>query len=201
MYEKCQWYFKRECYLKDLERGIIPLPFGFRNEYTPASQIEKDIDISCFFGQIYTGLRNEVLGHCNRLRLEKGYTVRIDDRISKKTYRDLISRSLISISSWGAGNCCMREWEIMGLKTCCFVQRHHIVIPEKPVDGTHWVEYSTIQELSDKINFYLKNPDLCYKIGQQGFDYAINRHTGKDRVRYIFDTLKSTRKVNNEYQQ
>jgi len=185
---KSSWYFKRECHPEDSERGIIPLPFGIHNSYfNPPGDI-KDIDIFCSFGQLYTGLRFEVDDYCKNFASQK-YKVCTNTSLGRDAYRDSLSRAIIGVSAWGGGNCCMREWEIIASRACCFIQRPMIDMPNRPKDGVHWVEYSSIDEFSEKLDFYMNHLEECVKIANNGYAFAEQYHTSKARVRYMLDVM------------
>ena len=197
--KKCQWYFKRECYPEDTLSGIIPLNFGCSKSYLGNKDYwhkEKPIDIFCSFGQVYTGLRYEVEQACKELEQE-GYNVSFisNHKVSHEEYLKTISSSKITISAWGGGNCCMREWEAMANGSCCFVQRSEILFPNRPQDGFHYVEYSSIKEFKRKIRKYLKNEELCREIGKRGQQFVSNIHTAAARVIYILQILDAGEKA------
>lgn len=190
MLEACRWYFKRECYPEDTLRGVIPLNFGAEKRFFSGAPEKKDIDILCSFGQVYTGLRYGVQNVCQQLK-DEGYNIIIDGRLNHKDYLALMSRSHIAISAWGGGNNCMRMWEIMANKTCCFAQRMDIISPHRPIDGYHYVEYSSIEEFERKIRHFLKHKELCLKVGKRAYAHVLNHHTGKARVKYMIDVMQT----------
>lgn len=189
MFKYCNWYFKRECYQEDKDRGIIPLNVGCSEKYFGNfGKIKKDIDIFCSFGHLMTGLRYETQNMCETLRAE-GYNVKIVNNMPYKEYKKTMARSLIGISAWGAGNSCMRMWEIMANRSCCFTQRAEIEFPNRPVDGVHCVEYSNIEEFENKIRHYLKEREKCIIIGNNGYDHVKNFHIGHAKVKYMIDIM------------
>ncbi|MFH1822955.1 MAG: glycosyltransferase [Patescibacteria group bacterium] len=197
MFNYCMWYFKRECYPEDVARGIIPLNIGCWNEYFSNLNIKKDIDILCSFGQLDTGLRYEVYHFCKKLEYE-GYKVKFigmgKQKVDFKTYLELIARSFIGLSAWGAGNSCRRLYETMAGRTCCFAQKTEIEFVNKPEDGVHYVEYSNMAEFMDKIYYYLNNRKLCSDIGKRGYDFVKKYHTGAARVHYMLDIMSPKKK-------
>ena len=191
----CKWYFKRECYWEDYESGIIPFNVGCINKYFGNFQnIEKEIDIFCSYGHVMTGLRHETEIICKKLKKE-GFNVVFAQNLSHEEYLKTIAKSYISVSAWGAGNSCMRLWESMANKTCCFRQKTIIEFPNEPVDGEHCVVYSSPEEFEKKIRWYLKNKDICVKIGQKGFDHAVKYHSSRAKVEYMLDIMKQNREV------
>lgn len=188
MYAYCRWYFKRECYPEDEAMGLIPLNVGCQNKFFGEYDLEKDIDIFCSFGQLNNGLRYEINRVCERLKSE-GHNVVIAKGLEYQEYLKLINRSHISISSWGAGNSCMRMYENMANSSCCFAQRTEIAFIDKPKDEQHYVEYSSMSEFENKIKYYLENKDECLRIGKAGEDFVRKHHTGLARFQYMLKQL------------
>ena len=194
MLDYCKLYFKRECYEEDLKTGIIPFNVGCLQKYFGNfKNVKKDIDIFCSYGHLYTGLRYETYNACKDLQ-SQGYNVVFSTKMSHRQYLETIARSKIAISAWGAGNSCMRLWEIMANKTCCFRQKTEILFPNEPEDGNHCVVYENIEEFNQKIKNYLKNPDECIRIGINGYNHTLKHHVGNAKVKNIFDILKDIKK-------
>jgi len=189
MYDKCRWYFKRVVFPEDLERDkIIPCYIGAWNRYFGEPE-EKKFDIFCSFGQLDDGLRRPAHNHCLELK-SMGRDVLINKKFDFDTYLKMIRRSWIGVSAWGAGNCCMRMWEISANRACCFVQKPFIIYPNKFVDGESCVYYSTIEEFKEKMEFYLDNKEECARIGQNAYDHIMKYHTGKKRVQYMLNVMQ-----------
>ncbi|MFX0072851.1 MAG: glycosyltransferase [Candidatus Hermodarchaeota archaeon] len=189
MFDYCKFYFKRECYPEDSERGIIPLLFAAMDKNFGNFNVKKKYDIFCSFGQKQTGLRSEIEDSCRKLSNE-GYNVLIEFGLDYNEYLKIISSSYISIDSWGAGNCNGRFWEIIANKSCCFCQKYNILFPNAFKDGLNYVEYSDIEEFEKKIRFYLDNKDKCLEIAEEGYKHLLKYHTSKARVKYLLDNLK-----------
>jgi hypothetical protein len=190
MFEYCKWYFKRECYREDKDLGVIPFNVGCLKKYFGNFNTNKDIDVFISFGHLMTGLRYETFNICKNLR-DEGYNVVFAKDMNYNEYLETISRSHISVSAWGAGNSCMRMWESFANKTCCFTQKSEIEFPNRPVDGIHCVGYSSPEEFEKKMRFYLKRKDICVKIGNSGFNHVLKYHTGKPRVEYMLNAMRS----------
>jgi hypothetical protein len=200
MYEKCRWYFKRECYEEDTrDLGLYPLNVGCINEYFENynTEIKKDIDVLWSFGHVDTGLRYETIKVCKEL-IKEGYKVKfvgggIPDapKVSKEEYLKLIKRSKVGISAWGAGNSCMRLFEIAASGTCCIAQKTEIQFINEPRDMIDYVEYSNMEEFSQKIRHVLET-DKYIEIGKQGRDFMMTNHSPKARVEYILSIIGET---------
>ena len=189
MFNYCRWYFKRECYPQDVQKGIIPLLFAAEDKFFSSHNHEKKFDVFCSFGQKSTGLRLAVEKVCKSLKKE-GYKIIIGSGFPYKKYLELISSSYISIDAWGGGDCNARIWEIIANKSCCFVQKYNVLFPNNFTDGYNYVEYSTIDEFEKKIRYYLKNKNECVQIAERGYEHMLKYHTSKERARYLLDILE-----------
>lgn len=186
MFDYCKWYFKRECYPEDAERGIIPFSYGCVNSMFTNSTLRKKHDVFCSFFQYHTGLRSEIRDFLNGM--DNIYI--LDNKLNWDDYIKVVLESYISVSAWGAGTWCNREWESLANKVLCFVQRPMVLCSNKPEDGIHWVEYSDINEFEEKMNYYLNNKDLCLEIGKSGYDHALKYHTSKNKISNLLDMIQ-----------
>ena len=193
VYDKCNWYFKRETYEEDLQRKkIIPLLVGAKSNYSRIGGNwwkDKEFDMFCSFGHTGTGLRAETQKICQKLKQE-GFNNVIGSSFPYSEYIGYIIQSYIGVSAWGAGNSCKRMWEIMSNKTCCFVQKKQILFPNIFEDGVSYVEYSTPEEFEEKARYYLKNKDKCVEIGKKGYEHINKYHTGVKRLEYMLKVME-----------
>jgi|15BtaG_2_1085339.scaffolds.fasta_scaffold01293_3 hypothetical protein len=199
MYNKCRWYFKRIVFPEDLHRSkIIPCYIGAHNSYFTNTIVDKTNDILCSFGgnagHTHNGLREPVYNYLydtfiTDKSLSHVKTI-IGQKLDTKAYFNAIKQSYISISAWGAGNCCRRMWETIANKTCCFIQKPFIEYPNKFVDGESCVYYSNMEEFIHKLEYYLNNKQECIRIGENGYKHIQKYHTGKHRVKYMLNVMK-----------
>jgi hypothetical protein len=192
MYKKCNFYFKRECYLEDIKMGIIPFPFGLLDKHIKEVKYENKIyDIFCCFGHELTGLRKEVTEYCKWLKNNTNYKIIIENKIPKEQYEYFLKNSKICIDAWGGGDCCDRFWEGIGNKCTLLYQKYNIEIPDKYSSWKNAVEFSTLEEFKQNINILLNNDSLCENIARNGFEHAIKYHTSKKRIEYIFNKISN----------
>lgn len=190
MFNYCKFYFKRECYPEDAERGIIPFPIPAADKNFGNFDVEKKYDIFCSFGHKRTGLRQEVEDVCRELSKE-GYNILIKSGLNYHEYLKTISSSYISVDAWAAGNIAERFLDIIANKSCCFCQKYNILFPHPFTDGVNYVEYSTIEEFEKKIRIYLDKKEKCLEIAEEGYNHLLKHHTSRARVKYLLETLKS----------
>ena len=58
-------------------------------------------------------------------------------------------------------------------------------------DGTHLVGFDGIEDLREKINFYLRHPGEREKIARQGYREVMEKHTYKHRIKKMLSALKA----------
>lgn len=188
MLKRCKWYFKRECYPEDKAAGIIPLNVGCQNKFFGNYDLQKEIDVFCSFGHLGNGYRYEIQNFCQELKNE-GFNVVIKSGMTYENYLQHINRSYITVSSWGAGNSCMRMWENMANNSCCFAQKTEIEFIDKPTDDMHYVEYSNMLEFKEKMYRMLNNRKKCIEIGKAGLEFVKQKHTGRARFEYMLQIM------------
>lgn len=188
MFSKCDAYFKRECYDKDIQKGIIPLPFGLMDRHLLDDKI-KDIDVMCVFGQHMTGLRKEAAEYC--LKINSQYKVVVAKDLNPEIYKQVLSRSRIVIDAWGGGDNCDRFWEAIGSGACCLYQKYNVIIENEFNHLQHAVSYDTIDSFITNLNLLLQSKDLTNMIGKSGKAHGLNYHTSTSRAKRIIEKMKS----------
>tara|TARA_R110001583_G_scaffold42271_5_gene134440 strand:+ start:31 stop:984 length:954 start_codon:yes stop_codon:yes gene_type:complete len=197
IYKKCHKYFKIVVYDHQLERKkLVPCMIGISNHYvSKKTNMEKEYELYCSFGgsagQARTGLRPEVYNYCLEIKNTLPYlNCVVGEGFDFDRYVEVIRKSYIAISGWGAEQWCRRDFEITSNGTCCFIEKPTIVYPNAFVDGESCVYYSTIEEFKDKLEYYLNNIDECIEIGKNAKLHTEKYHTSKYRIQYIFDNMK-----------
>lgn len=185
MFQRCGWYFKRECYPQDVQRGIIPLPFALSKRHILPTTA-KDIDVFCSFGHTKTGLRKKTIEAFEQLRRETNLNIVVRSGLNQDEYTSTLARSRVVIDAWGGGDTTDRFWEGIGAQACVLYQRHNVITPNPFVDWEHAVSYETASEALSSINRLFYSPDSGHaKIAQKGLEYALRFHTARHRAEEI----------------
>jgi hypothetical protein len=188
MFQRCGWYFKRECYPEDTQRGIIPLPFAMSDRHILRVDSPKDIDVFCSFGHVKTGLRKDIIGLVQHFMATMdptaGLNVVLKSGMPQDEYRATLARSRIVIDAWGGGDTNDRFWEAVGAGACCLYQQYNVVMPNPFVDFQHAVSFSTISELSNRLHRLVYGSE-AEDIGENGLTHALCFHTAKHRAEEI----------------
>ena len=188
MFKKSKWYFKRECYEEDVERGIIPLLFGAVDRYFLNKNVDKKYDIFCSYGQVNDGLRLETFNVCKKLK-DEGYDVLIESGLPYEVFKEKLASSWIGVDAWGGGDCCARLWEVLANKTMAMTQEYNIEFPNDFSDGENIVKYKTIDEFEVKVRKYLNDKKEMNRISNNGYQHLIDYHTSQKRVEYILGII------------
>jgi hypothetical protein len=188
MFEKSKWYFKRECYDEDVDRGIIPLLFGAVDRNFFNGSVEKKYDVFCSYGQMNDGLRLETYNICKKLR-EEGYNVIVEKGFPYEIFKEKLASSWIGINAWGGGDDCARLWETLANKTMAMTQEYRIEFPYDFIDGENIVKYKSVNEFEYKIREYLNDKEKIKEISESGYDHLLNYHTSQKRVEYILGII------------
>ena len=191
MYERCTWYFKRECYPEDATHHpkMYPLPFGVvsKNLHIGYQPIPKRIDVLCAFGQVNTGMRALVSQLCREYR-ELNFNIVIGT-YPYDLYIHKMKESSIVVDAWGSGDCNARFYEAVANGACVMHQKPNILIPDPFIDGEHCIEFSNEEEFCSKLQYYLDHLEEARAIGKAGQRHALQYHTSKRRVEYILEVM------------
>ncbi len=193
MLTKARWYFKRECYLEDVTKGIIPLPFATMKRDIKDTRQTRDIDVLCSFGQLNDGLRAEAVQLCKQLAVEMpDRRFCFNSGMDRATYEDVLARSRIVIDAWGGGDCCARIWEALGVGACVLRQKYNITIPNDFQNGISIVDFRDPIELDRHLRDMLmpENDHLIEKVGAAGRVHALQYHTSLSRAIYLLEKMK-----------
>ena len=141
-----------------------------KNLYKPTE--EQDIPVS-FIGSTRHRERQVYLSQL----LNSGFNIFIkggqrEQGLSPSQYASFIRRSQISINFPGSDvgdQCKGRVWEILASKSM-MLERENEATRKMLTPGKDYIEYKNVEDLKDKINYYLNNPEERYKIAKQGND-------------------------------
>lgn len=191
MLQNCKNYFKRECYLEELKRSIIPFPYACISKNFSScmfsSTKEKEFDVLCCFGQIDTGLRKESLQVCQRLK-EEGFDIHILNNLPFNEYIETVGKARIVIDACGGGQINARFFEAIANKCLVFREKYTVIIPND-FDNSEIVEFTNKEELYNQLKYYLKNIDLVSVMANRSYEKAIKYHTPKARLEYLLKSI------------
>lgn len=213
------YYFKRSCVIKNGfsqrlidkmdEPNFYSLPYSIKyvndkdvHEVLDLDNIQKSIDITCFFnpgsyGDIRGMVSFTVLNFCKRKNLKCHIGQSGVDEISYngrenflKNYYEINKSSRIVVTSnhnnWEGD---WRLYESLSVGTCLFVDKMLIPVKNPLIDGVHLVYYNSIEDLENKLDYYINNPELIDEMSVKSKEFVYKHHTPVDRMNYILDTI------------
>lgn len=198
--------FKRE--LIEPIGGIYPLPFSSAVPYLieKFDDQNKTLDLFCTFGFTHQ-LRKQVIDFL----IESKFTDRqylaldIPDLIREGRYNPLLSyqeylkaiaSSKVAISVRGHGRDTVRYWEIPSFETLFLVSDPGIIIPHPFEDGKNCVQFFALDDLAEKIKYYLSHDEERIKIAKAGKEHLLKYHTNSKRAEYFISIVKKELMLN-----
>jgi len=81
-------------------------------------------------------------------------------------------------------------YEVLACKSFVLVDRQWDVF-RLFEDGTHLVGFDEIEDLREKINYYLRHPGEREKIAGQGYGKILEKHTYKHRIKEMLSAIRA----------
>ena len=183
---------EQNCFKKRRSEPVEYLPYSVDADVYHDLGLTRDIDIACIWnrGSGYpnrTEIREKTLPG---LKKAKGYNVLIS-RVDRFEYIDILNRTKIFIGS-------INQWKGLGMKVSEALACRCLYLTDKPDDfelqgyrnEEHLVLYDTLDDMVDKIEFYLKDDYLRQEIAYQGYDFVRQYHSNTVRVQQMFELIQ-----------
>jgi hypothetical protein len=132
-----------------------------------------------------TGLKGVLKGQCTI----RAYRIHWFGVGHNARYYRILRSSLMSLSVKGAGYDTARWWEILGAGALLLSSRNLLLMPRPFVPGEHYLEYSSPEELEEKLAWARATPGAVERIRLQARRHCQSHHTSKERARYVYETL------------
>ena len=185
---------KRETSLEEYPH-IYPLD-GFASHSVWSKNIKKDIFLSCTFpnnnGNPHRGFPRKNIR--NKLKSQFGNRkdcIFIDNSIERKEYLELLNRSLISVSCWGVGYSCYRDWEILGSNALIAYKRMPNPHLGDYKDMESCIEYETPTELIEKLEILDKDRNKLMRMITESKKITSNNNRPLHRAKKILKIMES----------
>lgn len=202
--------FKRELLNSISIPLVFPLPFAAENRYFKDFILEGSRSKITFISTLNNFMRRSIKEFLifnfkkNDIFVgttgERSYNGISGEFVPTPIYNDLLRKSIVSISVPGKGWDCARFWEIIASKTCLITQKNEIQIPNPFISGEHIFEFSNLEELSNKIEYCLKNPQKANEMALKAYDHLLKFHTSKARAIYLLDAINENLKIDTFFQ-
>ena len=180
--------FKREMLAKvDYGAGTHPLPFSY-----PAALVETNIEYRLRSSDLFwAGKREFGLRPLLLPRIEKLLNRKFDQTFDKEVYISRLRNSRIGLSLFGYGFDTVRFWEIPAHGGLLLAQAPPIRIPHNFSDGQNAILFDDIQELEEKLCYYLAHPQKAAAIATAGHLHWKTYHTTEARARQMLDHIET----------
>lgn len=180
--------FKREMLAKvDYGSNTIPLPFSYPASLVKAVPAYQDRTFDFFWaGKREFGLRPIVLRHIEKVLIRK-----FDQTYDKESYIERIRKSRIGLSLWGYGFDTVRFWEIPAHGGLLLSQNLPIRVPHNFSDGQNAIFFDDLQELEEKLTYYLEHPEAAAAIASAGHLHWKTFHTTEARARQMLHQIET----------
>lgn len=210
-------YFKRSCVKRNgFEKRMIPemfkdnfhaLPYSLKyidnkdvHDVIDLNNINKSIDISCFFQPNAGGIRTQVLNTVTNYRtgnrnvhtgLSGNNEIRRNGRENflENYYKKMRKSNIVVTCNHNDWEGDWRLYESLSVGTCVFVDTMLTPLDKEFIDGETIVFYNSINELREKLNFYLERPDLVEKITNKSKEFVYKYHKPEDRIQMVIKKI------------
>lgn len=206
----------REYYGKNLEKifadnwrpeyslpGILPMSYATNFDHLwDASErdslLKNKLYNICFMGYNSHGDRGTIIDHLVKKFGEKGNCLFVEKRpntvecfLPKKEYFKKMAQSRVCINLQGAAECgkALRFYEIPYVGSYMLSQRDRANQVDPFIPRVHCDYFSSLEELDAGIEWALENPLEREEIARWGHKYAMEHHTARARVDYIYYNL------------
>lgn len=116
----------------------------------------------------------------------------LSPRLSKKKFYDATRSSKINLALEGYGQFTYRHWECWALSAFMISSPsvNEVKLPFKAADGEHYITFENIDDLMDKINYYLRHADKREQIIKNGRELFKREYNFHRHGRYIVNAIE-----------
>ena len=159
---------------------------GVRNSWDP-DQLKDYSDVNIKgTSRIFNSYRNSKI-----LYASSSSVYGANKKIPFNKYLSAIYDSSINLALEGKGEFTFRHLEI--LANCSFMicqnSINNLELPFKLIDGKHFVSFKNEEDLTEKINFYLKNDELRKEIALNGRKVLEENYSPKKHGEFLFSKI------------
>lgn len=190
---------RRETSLSEFP-DLFPLDgHGYQEEWN--KKIEKDIFVSCLFGHV-TG--NHRYGWDTRPRIAEaiantypGAPVILgdDNRIKYDQYMSLLNRSIISITCWGGGYNCYRDWEILSCGAILAYKKMPNPHLDPYLDMISAIVYDEAEDLLDKLEYLSTNQDKIIDMALRSLSISEKKCRPRHKAQALIDEIQCKKNI------
>lgn len=160
------------------------MPYACDLEYFHPVSIEKDLDLA-FIGKLGISLERQSL----MAQLLKRYKVNPQRFYYQKEIPEVYSRAKIVLNLPLGDDLNYRTFEAMSCGSLLLTRRMDNGQDELFNEGVHFAAYSNHEEIFEKIDYFLANPDEREKIAQAGLEEIQRNHSLDDRLQKMLNWI------------
>ncbi|MFH8093010.1 MAG: glycosyltransferase [Candidatus Aenigmatarchaeota archaeon] len=169
--------------------NLIPLNFGIIDKKLKLPK-EKEFDVA-FLATINSAWRLSIYKFLKQYAEKNKINIFIKSGLPWKEYINILGKSKISISVRGGGFDTYRYWEIPYCNSMLLSEYPDIIIKNNFIDNVHASFFRNIQELRDKLDFFLNKEEMVIRLSQEGKKLLMEKHTSVSRAKEILEYTKN----------
>ncbi|MBL7647312.1 MAG: glycosyltransferase family 1 protein [Candidatus Hydrogenedentes bacterium] len=171
-------YFKREMH-RCVAYGpnTWPMPFAYSESLGLRAPVGRRSHDFFWAGHRRFGQRRLYLE-----TLEERYGWNLSTQFEQEAYQARIRDSRIGLNCFGMGFDTVRYWELPAQGCMLLSDRLPIHIPHNFEDGVHAAFFGDLQELVEKVDYYLNRPEEVQAIAEVGRRHFLQYHTNRARA-------------------
>ncbi len=203
---KPQFVFKREL-IKPIP-NVHPMPFSSCLPYLPfwndIKDLPKTLDVFALFGNtnvmrarvvkflLEQNLTNSYVGiDTGALPWQDADRFKIAPMRSYQDYLKMMASAKINVIVRGHGRDTVRFWEAASFESLLLIKDPGIVIPHPYEDRVHCVYFDELEDLKEKIDYYLAHEDERLAIAKAGREHTMKYHTNARRAEQFLEIVNN----------
>ena len=171
-------YFKREMHrCVSYGPNTWPMPFAYSEELALHEPVGHRPHEFFWAGHRRFGQRRLYLE-----TLEERYGWNLSTHYDQAAYQARIRDSRIGLNCFGMGFDTVRYWELPAQGCMLLSDRLPIHIPHNFQDGVHAAFFGDLEELLEKVDYYINRPEEAQDIAEAGRNHFKRYHTNRARA-------------------
>lgn len=178
------------CFKRELLAGVayesdpLPLPFSYPEMLVSQGVPGPKSEPFFWAGKRDYGLRQLYIPY-----LQQRFGRDMMGSYSQQAYQTALRGSRIGLSFFGCGFDTVRYWEVPANGVMLLAERLPIQIPHDFVDGVSAVFFDDLPDLENKLDYYLRHPELTDAIAAAGHAHYRRYHTSIARARQFLGAV------------
>ena len=188
-------YFKREMHrCVDYGPNTWPMPFAYSEDLGLQVPVGSRPHDFFWAGHRRFGLRRLYL---EALEARHGWNLSI--HYDQAAYQARIRDSRIGLNCFGMGFDTVRYWELPAQGCMLLSDRLPIHIPHNFEDGVHAAFFGDLEELLEKVDYYINRPEEARDVAEAGRRHFLEYHTNRARAGQLLGRIECVMKERKAY--